>query len=342
MIASLPKIELHLHLDCSLSFDVARQLQPGLSEMEYRQNFTAPEKCEDLADCLKRTSGVKALMQTEEALRAVVKDLFVQLQRDNVIYAEIRFAPLNHLQKGLSPDSVVETVADSVKECAQSTGIKTSVILCTIRRYDEEQSLQTARLVERYINGTGVVGLDIASDEAGFPIDCHIKAFQHAIKKDIPRTAHAGEARGPDSVWETLEHFQPHRIGHGVRSIEDERLIEFIIKNNIHLEVCPTANIVTDVFDRYSDHPIDYLYNAGVSVGVNSDARTLVNVSLSDEYVKLANVFGWDLDHFYNCNLNALKHAFISDDEKEELRLILDAGYRDQTGFNTCLVSRSE
>jgi adenosine deaminase len=327
IIASLPKIELHLHLDCSLSFEVAKQLRPGLSEMEYRRDFIAPEKCKDLADCLKRTSRVKALMQTEEALRAVVKDLFVQLQRDHVIYAEIRFAPLNHRQGGLSPEEVVEIVAESVKERTHSTGIEAGVILCTVRRYDEESSLQTARLVERYLKQTNVVGFDIASDEAGYPIDCHIKAFEHAIERDIPRTAHAGEARGADSVWETVQHFKPHRIGHGVRSIEDEQLIEFLVENDIHLEICPTANIVTDVFDRYSDHPIDTLYNAGVSVGINSDARTLVNVSLTDEYMKLANVFDWKVDHFYNCNLNSLEHAFISEGEKEELRSILDSRY---------------
>jgi adenosine deaminase len=327
VIAALPKIELHLHLDCSLSFDVVKQLQPGISETEYKQNFIAPEKCEDLADCLKLTSNVKELLQTEEALREVVKDLFVQLQRDSVIFAEIRFAPLNHLQKGLLPEEVVEIVSESVKESAHSTGIKAGIILCTVRRFDEDQSLQTIRLVERYIKDTNVVGFDIASDEAGYPIDSHKKAFERAITKDIPRTAHAGEAKGAVSVWETIKHFKPHRIGHGVRSIEDEELIEYLVENSIHLEVCPTANIVTNVYEKYSDHSIDLLYNAGVSVGVNSDARTLVNISLIDEYMKLATVFDWEIDHFYRCNRNSLEHAFISNSEKEEIRSILDSSY---------------
>jgi len=283
IIASLPKIELHLHLDCSQSFDVAKQLRPDISEMEYKQNFIAPEKCKDLADCLKCASSGIELMQTEEALREVVKDLFVQLQRESVIYAELRFAPLLHLEKGLLPEEVVEIVAESVKESIHSTGIKAGIILCTLRHFDEEQSLQTIRLVERYIKHTNVVGFDIASDEAGYPIDCHKKAFEHAIKKDIPRTAHAGEAKGADSVWETLKYFKPQRIGHGVRSIEDEQLIDFLVKNKIHLEICPTSNIMTDVFEKYSDHPIDFLYDSGVSVGVNSDARSLINVSLTDD-----------------------------------------------------------
>jgi adenosine deaminase len=326
IIASLPKIELHLHLDCSLSFDVAKQLRPDITETEYKQIFILPEKCIDLADCLKNTSRVKELMQTEEALREVVKDLFVQLQRDNVIYAELRFAPLNHRKKGLSSEEVVEIVAESVKESIHSTGIKAGIILCTVRRYNEEQSMQTIRLVEKYIKHTNIVGFDIASNET-IPIDCHIKAFEHAIRNDIPRTAHVGEARGADSVWETLKHFKPQRLGHGVRSIEDEELIEFILKNRIHLEICPTSNIVSNVFEKYSDHPIDFLYDAGVSVSVNSDGRTLVNVSLTDEYMKLANVFDWNEEHFYNCNKNALEHAFISNSDKEELNSLLYSGY---------------
>jgi adenosine deaminase len=326
IIESIPKIELHLHLDCSLSFDVVKQLRPDISETEYKQVFILPEKCIDLADALKNTSKVKALMQTEEALREVVKDLFIQLRRDNVIYAELRFAPLNHLEKGLSPEEVVEIVAESVKESIHSTGIKAGIILCTVRRYDEEQSMQTIKLVEKYIKHTHVVGFDIASDET-IPIDCHKKAFEYAIKKDIPRTAHAGEARGAESIWETIRYCKPQRIGHGVRSIEDEQLIKFILKNRIHLEICPSANIVTNVFDKYSDHPIDFLYSSGVSIGVNSDGKTLVNVSLIDEYMKLAEAFDWNEEHFYNCNKNALEHAFISISEKEELSSLLDSGY---------------
>jgi adenosine deaminase len=223
---------------------------------------------------------------------------------------------------------VVEAVAAGVKKRVRATGIQAGVILCTVRRHDEAQSMQTVKLVERYIGTTSVVGFDIASDEAGYPIDCHIKAFEHAIKRDIPRTAHAGEAKGAESVWETLRHFQPHRIGHGVRSIQDRQLVDILVRNRIHLEICPTANIVTNVFEDYSNHPIDQFYRAGVSVGVNSDARTLADVTLTDEYLMLANVFGWGIDHFFHCNRNALEHAFTSDSTKEELKSVLDSEYR--------------
>jgi len=327
LLLSLPKIELHLHLDCSLSFDIVKKLRPDIVKQEYQEKFIAPEKCTNLADFLKcAVSGIE-LMQTENELIEVVKDLFDQFKKDNIIYAEIRFAPLQHLEKGLSAEEVVTIVAENVRDCINLTGIKAGIILCTLRHYNEAQSFQTIKLVEKFMDHTDVVGLDIAADEAGYSIDTHKKAFEYAIKRGIPRTAHAGEAKGAESVWESLKYFSPKRIGHGVRSIEDKELIEFLAKNKIHLEVCPTCNIQTNVFSEYHDHPIDILYNSGMSVGINTDARSLVNISLTDEYIKLVDAFGWGIEHFYNCNINALSSAFTSISEKEKLRQVLNSSY---------------
>jgi adenosine deaminase len=266
-------------------------------------------------------------MQTEVGLREVVVDLFSQLKRENVIYAEIRFAPLLHLKQGLSPETVVEIVAQAVRLESQATGIKAGLILSTLRHYTEAQSLKTVKLVERYGEDTTVCGFDIASDEAGFPIDAHVAAFQYAFNRGIPCTAHAGEAKGPESVWETLENFKPRRIGHGVRSIEDPRLVEHLAANNIHLEVCPTCNVQTNIYTTYADHPIDKLKQAGVSLGVNTDGRSLSEISLTQEYAKLEDTFGWGIEAFYQANVNALNHAFIPDEEKVAMREVLRAGY---------------
>ena len=326
-ILALPKIELHLHLDCSLSFDVVSKLKSEISFNQYNSDFIAPEKCKNLADFLRCTFASIDLMQSVKNLELVTSDLFDQLKKENVIYAEIRFAPLLHIETGLAPELVVETVCQSVYENMIRTGVHAGLILCTLRHFSEKQSFTTAELVKKYIDSTPVVGFDIAADEAGFPVDNHIKAFQYTIKNDIPRTAHAGEARGPSSMWETLKYFRPTRIGHGVRSIEDEKLVDHLINTNIHLEVCPTCNIQTDVFETFSDHPIDKLFKQGISVGINTDARTLSNISLTEEYLKLQNTFGWGINEFKKCNINALNHAFISESEKEDLRNKLNNEY---------------
>jgi adenosine deaminase len=324
--ATLPKIELHLHLDCSLSFEIVSRLNPAITLAEYQNDFIAPAKCTNLADFLTRAPKGIQLMQTEHELRLVTADMFQQLQRDGVIYAEIRFAPLFHTEKGLSPEQVVEIVESATAQASELTGIEARLILCTLRHFSEEQSLQTAQLVKRF-KGTRVAALDIAGDEAGFGIDKHRAAFQFAIDHNLYRTAHAGEAKGPESVWETLKYFNPSRIGHGVRSTEDAKLLAHLKQQKIHLEVCPSCNVQIDIYDTYADHPIDRLYKAGLSVGVNTDARTIVNTTLTQEYERLHQVFGWGKEYFLRCNLNALHAAFLPDSIKQRLERRLVEAY---------------
>jgi adenosine deaminase len=139
---NLPKVELHLHLDCSLSYEVVQQINPVISYEQYVQAFIAPPKCTDLADYIQRALRGIELMQTEEQLRLVTLDLMHQLKSDNVIYAEIRFAPLEHLRNGLTPEAVVATVESAVAEGRKETGVEARVILCTLRHYTEAQSMQ--------------------------------------------------------------------------------------------------------------------------------------------------------------------------------------------------------
>jgi adenosine deaminase len=321
-----PKVELHLHLDCSLSYEVVKQLQPSVTLEEYKKSFIAPAKCTDLADYIKRAIKGFELMQTKEQLRLVTLDLFKQLKADNVAYAEIRFAPLQHTLQGLTPDQVVETVNEATEEGTKTYGVDAGIILCTLRHYSEAQSMETVELAEKF-KGTRVVGFDIAADEAGFPIDNHINAFQFANANRIHCTAHAGEAKGAQSIWETLKTFHPSRIGHGVRSAEDTALLSFLKANNIHLEVCPTSNVQTNVFDKIEHHTANKIYNAGVSMSINTDARTISNVTLADEYGLMEKVFHWDKEHFKKCNLEAIDHSFASNDIKQKVRKIIEAAY---------------
>ena len=315
----MPKVELHLHLDCSLSYQAVSRLVPSISRREFDAEFIAPPQCTSLADFLTRAPRGFQLMQSEDALRLVTEDLFEQLSQDRVIYAEIRFAPLLHTAAGLTPEAVVAAVDRATAQCIQATGIEARLILCTLRHFNRAQSLLTAQLVERF-KGSRVVALDIAGDEAGFSIDAHIPAFRYALDHGLGRTAHAGEARGAGSVWETLRAFAPSRIGHGVRSIEDASLVEHLRRERIHLEVCPSSNVQTRAFLTYGAHPVDRLLRAGVSLGINTDARTIANVTLDQEYDRLRQHFGWGAEDLLACNREALRAAFL--DEPLRARLL--------------------
>jgi adenosine deaminase len=319
-LRSLPKIELHLHLDCSLSYQAVSALAPSVTREEYQREYIAPARCANLADFLSRAPKGFQLMQTENSLRLVAEDVFRQLIEDGVIYAEIRFAPLLHTARGLSPERVVAVVEREVDRLIRETGMQAGLILCTLRHFKEAQSLLTAELVEKF-RGSRVVALDLAGDEAGFPLDAHVGAYRYAREHGLFRTAHAGEGRGPESVWETLRLLDPHRIGHGTRSIEDPKLVEHLRKQRIHLELCPSANVqIIPSIGNMEEHPIDRLYRAGVSLNVNSDSRMLTPTTLTGEHENLHRVFNWSRQDLLRANLMGLEAAFVGDKVKQQLR----------------------
>ena len=324
-IKDLPKVELHVHLDCCLSFKGLSRIDPTISESFYKKNFIGTS-CSCLKDYIRCADTALEYMQTKEQLEIVIEDLFDQLTNDNVIYAEIRFAPLLHLKKGLSSKNVVEIVSNKTKIESEKSGIAVGLILCTLRHFSVDQSLQTVKLVKDFSN-KNVVGFDIAADEAGFPIDNHIKSFQFARDNNIFCTAHAGEALGADSVTNTLKYLKPNRIGHGVRCIEDNSLIEKIKKENIHLEICVTSNIVTKVFNNLKDHPVDFLLNKGISLSINTDGRTISDTTLNKEYVLLNKEFNWLKNKFLEVNINAMKASFSSNEVKNKIISILNQNY---------------
>lgn len=322
----LPKVELHLHLDCSLSFEAAAQIAPSISRRQYENKIVAPPKCANLVEYLRRTAASVALLQTEKALRIAVAGLMRRLAEDGVIYAELRFAPLLHLQRNLTPEKVVEVIDEATAAASADTGVEARLILCALRHYTAEQSLATARLAEQFA-GSRVVALDLAGDEAGFPLDAHVAAYEYVAARGIHRTAHAGEARGPQSVIETLDRLAPSRIGHGVRSIEDAALVARLKADDIHLEVCPACNVQIDLYPAYRDHPIDKLYRAGVSFSVNTDARGVTPTTLSADYDALGYAFGWRERDLLAVNRHALRAAFAPDDLKAALEQKLRDGY---------------
>jgi adenosine deaminase len=319
-LRSLPKIELHLHLDCSLSYQAVSALAPSVTREEYQREYIAPARCANLADFLSRAPKGFRLMQTEDSLRLVTEDVFQQLVEDGVIYAEIRFAPLLHTERGLSPERVVAVVERTVEGLIRETGMQAGLILCTLRHFTEAQSMLTAKLVEQF-HGSRVVALDLAGDEAGFPLDAHVGAYRYAREHGLFRTAHAGEGLGPESVWETLRLLEPQRIGHGTRCIEDPKLVDHLRRERIHLELCPSANVqIIPSIGSMEEHPIERLYRAGVSLNVNSDSRMLTPTTLTREYEILQSVFNWREQDLLRANLMGLEAAFVDNGVKQELR----------------------
>ena len=313
-IKQMPKTELHLHLDGSVGIETAKKLS-GKSEEEIRKLMVAPDKCEDLVDYLTKFDFPISLMQSKENLRDISKQLVDGLASENVMYAEIRFAPMFHTKEGLSYSEIVESVLDGLN---QNSNVKTNLILCLMRGMSDEENVKTLKIAQEYL-GKGVCAIDLAGDEGHHPVEEYAQYFRKAKELGIPYTIHSGEAGPASEVRRSIE-FGATRIGHGIHSIEDENVTDFVRNEKVLLEVCPTSNVQTNATSDFSSHPIKKLYDLGIMVSVNTDNSTVSDISLTEEYEKLEKEFGFTIDDFEKMNLYALDRAFVTPEERENLK----------------------
>lgn len=313
-------IDLHLHLDGSLSLESVK----ALAKM---QNISLPERddeilkilrvsedCRDLNEYLEKFAFPGMLLQTKEGINEAVYRLCEELKEQGLIYAEIRFAPQFHLAKGLTQDEVVEAAIEGAKRSTFKCGL----ILCCMRGNDNRtQNLDTIRVAEKYL-GDVVRSLDIAGAEAIFPTKDFEEIFTLAKEKNIPYTIHAGEADGPESVRDALR-FGTKRLGHGVRSVEDDELVKTIAKEGIALELCPTSNIHTCIFEKMEDYPLRKLMEAGVKVTVNTDNMAVSGTTLPMEMEKLIKTFALTKEEQRIIARNSADASFASADTKRYL-----------------------
>lgn len=312
-IKYMPKVELHLHLDGSLNTkDIQDKYK--LTDEQIKDKMIADEKCKDLNDYLKKFDYPISIMQTKESIQNIVIALLTYLKSQNVIYVEVRFAPQFHTRRGLTQDEVVNFVVNAAKK----VDIKCNFILCLMRgENNNNENYETVRVAKKYL-GRGVCAVDLAGAEAIFKTKEYEEIFEYVKEEEIPFTIHAGEADGPESIKSAIS-FGTKRIGHGVRAIEDEGLVEKIIKKGITLEVCPTSNIQTCICNDYASHPIVKLYKAGVKTTINTDNMTVSNTTLEKEYTSLIESTDLKYEDLVEMNINSVNAAFITAEEKNVL-----------------------
>jgi adenosine deaminase len=335
-IRAVPKVLLHDHLDGGLRpqtvLELARETGynglPADNEEELTQRLTEGAHrghLEIYLDAFRHTVGV---MQTPEALRRVAAECAEDLAADGVVYAEVRFAPELHTERGLSLDEVVQAVLDGFRQGSEGRGITVYALLTAMRT--AARSLEIAELAVRY-RDQGVVGFDIAGAEAGWPPSRHLDAFQYIKRENFHITIHAGEGFGLPSIWEAVQFCGTERLGHGVRIVDDiqisqqgsvrlGRLSAYIRDRRIPLEMCPTSNVQTGAAPSIALHPIRLLRQLSFRVTVNTDNRLMSQVTLSSEFHRLVEEFGYGWTDIEWLTVNAMKSAFAGFDER--LRLI--------------------
>jgi len=315
----LPKAEIHVHLEATISPDLCRKFakrnKVALSENLFSGQYGYAWK--DFYDFIKKYDIITSVIHTPEDYRDLTYNYLKECAAENVLYVEAMISSTHAKLKGMTYKSFLEGVVEGAKLAEQDFGIISRYIMNGIRHLGPESVYKTANEV---INNPhpDLVGFGLAGDELHFPPKLFVKTFDMLKENNFSITVHAGEWDGPERIRDAIELLHPTRLGHGVRSIEDPDLVNLIRDLDIVLEVCPTSNIATKIYQDYEKHPIKKLFNQGIKITVNSDDPPFFNASIAGEYEVMKNL-GLSDDELKSLTRNAIKYAFCDNNTKLKL-----------------------
>lgn len=331
----LPKVLLHEHLDGGLRpstvIELSRELRygglPTEDAGELAKWFHRGAQRGNLVEYLEGFAHTIVVMQTKDGLERVAYEYMEDMFNDGVIHTEVRFAPVFHTQAGLSQDEVVETVIAGLERGQKEFGVTWGLIICAMR--DRSDSLEAAELAIRW-RDRGVVGFDLAGGEDGHPPKRHLAAFQAISRANFMITIHAGEAFGPESIWQALQYCGAHRLGHGTRLLEDITFMEdgsmklgdlaqYILDRRIPLEMCLSSNVHTGACATVEDHPFPKFFRVGFRVFLNTDDRLMSDTEMSKELAIAVEAFDLSLHDLQKMTVNAAKSSFTHYAERVDL-----------------------
>jgi len=319
-LARLPKAELHLHLDGSVrpetAVDLAAEAGMALDLPEARRRMVAPHHCENQAALLRYFDLPIALLQTGPALERAARELVEALAAERVTYAEIRWAPRLHLERGLGVAAVLEAVVAGVESGQRMAGPGAplvGLIATAMRSHPPGANVLLAQEAAAF--RPSVVAFDLAGPEAEWPAPPHAAAFAAAAEGGLALTAHAGEVAGPERIREALA-LGVRRIAHGATAVEDPLLVATLRDRDVTLDLCPTSNVQAGLVPDLSSHPLARLHRAGVSVTCSTDDPVVSNTTLSEELARTAVALGLSRVELATVATNAFRRGFVADDER--------------------------
>ncbi len=313
-LKDLPKIDLHCHLDGSLSKSfIEHCLKRNVSALE----LTAPSDCASLAEYLTKFDLPISCIQTRENLKAAVIDLLRQAREDNILYMEIRFAPTLSVNASLGYKDIYEAVIEGANEGLKSFGVYSNIIICAMRHHTKEQNLEMLKIGREYL-GNGICALDLAGDEAGFPNELFTYLFEEARRLDMPFTVHSGECGSINNIKLAVE-AGAKRIGHGICLVNDPALMRLCKEKNIGFELCPTSNYQTKAVKTIASYPLRNFLDFGIIATVNTDNMTVSDTTMSKEYELITQKLNIAKDELIQLYENSIRLSFANDDVKNML-----------------------
>lgn len=340
-LRSVPKVLLHDHLDgglrpetiLELAKDIKYKKLPTSDPGELKEWFHRGAQRGSLPLYLEGFAHTTAVMQSPEALERVSYEMIEDMKADGVVYVETRFAPIFSTNKGLHGDEVVAAVLRGLEKGKKEFGVEYGLIICAMRHMKISQEMAELAVDFR---GRGVVGLDLAGEEGGFPPKKHVDAFHYIQRENFNITIHAGEGFGKESIWQAIQWCGAHRIGHATRLIEDMKisdddptevvsmgyLAQYVLDKRIPLEMCLTSNVDTGAAKSIKEHPFGTYFRYKFRVTLNTDNRLMSDTSMTKEYKLAHDVFKLSLADLEKLTINAMKSSFIP--YKDRIGIIYD------------------
>ncbi|WP_047395281.1 adenosine deaminase [Cetobacterium sp. ZOR0034] len=332
-LSKLPKIELHCHLDGSVRPETIIELSkienvklPSYDIETIRNIMVAPMECTSLDEYLEKFQIPVAIMQSKESLERVTFELMEDSAKENIKYIEIRFAPLLHINKGLSVEEILESVVKGIKKAEEIYDIKGNLILSFLRHMSAETIYDVIEAGRRFL-GNGVVAIDLcASEEKGF-CERFIKPFELGREYGYKVTIHAGETGIGENVLDAVQMLHAERIGHGIHIKNCKAAYDIVKENGITLEMCPTSNVQTKAVENFENHPLLDFYKDGINVTINTDNRTVSNTTLTNEILVSKDNFNMDFEIYKNIYLTSVEAAFTTSEIKNKLKIDLNKSF---------------
>jgi adenosine deaminase len=320
-IHKLPKVELHSHLEGTIKPELAKQIAKRNAAPLDNNLFDDNQSYawSDFASFLTAYDSVSSCLKNGEDYRDITYEYLKDCASENVIYAETFISPDHAAECGISYDDMISGIASGIDDAERDFGIVGRIIVTCVRHLGPEQGLN---VVQTMVDNPHpyVVGFGMGGDENAFTIEEYAPVYNIAANAGYACTVHAGEICGPDSVWDAINYLPISRIGHGVKSVYDEKLISELINRKIHLEICPGSNLALSLFPNWESHPLLTIMNKGISISLNSDDPPFFNTTVGQEYQNSAKNFNLNAEDLKQISLMAMEASFA--DIKTKSRLI--------------------
>lgn len=322
-IARMPKAELHIHLEGSVRpatlLALARRngvALPAANEVELRDFY----RFRDFDHFLAVYDLICDCVQTPDDLTLMTHELGAAAAEQNIRYMEVTFTTCGRLRRDFALNDQLAGIRAGAQQAERDFGVRMQFIPDVVAENTVAEAWTLARwAIVQHERGNGVCALGLAGKEVGRDAATLAPVFAHVRDAGLPRALHAGETVGPESIWEALTALHASRIGHGVRVIEDPKLLELLHAMQIPLEICPTSNIRLGLYPEMAAHPVRQLWDAGLYLTINTDDPPMFGTTLTDEYRALAIVHGFTMDELKRLSLNAARAAFLPAKEKQAM-----------------------